>query len=178
MPVWNLDSRSHVGYLRTTYSPATHFVLTLYRLPTELWQCPALRTLCLRANRLTSDALGLTPGLARCAAPLEARADPRTAPPTISPTPSRLSPSSLTPPPCFSPSHPVDSPPTRPISPYLILSHPISSHLIPSRAASKVLDLGENKLGPAFPHVGSMAGLQHLHLPSNRIAELPAEQVP
>ena len=41
-----------------------------------------------------------------------------------------------------------------------------------------MLDLGENKLGPAFPHVGSMAGLQHLHLPSNRIAELPAEQVP
>jgi Leucine-rich repeat (LRR) protein len=41
-----------------------------------------------------------------------------------------------------------------------------------------VLDLGENKLGPAFPHVSSMVSLQHLHLPSNRISALPAEQVP
>ena len=41
-----------------------------------------------------------------------------------------------------------------------------------------MLDLGENKLGPAFPHVSSMVSLQHLHLPSNRISALPAEQVP
>ena len=69
-----------------------------------------------------------------------------------------------------------------PISPYLALSRPTSPYLaLLSRPISRrlqVLDLGENKLGPAFPHVGSMAALQHLHLPSNRIAELPAEQVP
>ena len=72
-----------------------------------MWQCAALHALCLRANRLTTEALGLD----HCAAPLE------------------------------------------------------------------VLDLGENRLGPAFPPLGSMVSLQHLHLPSNRIAQLPAEQV-
>ena len=32
-------------------------------------------------------------------------------------------------------------------------------------------------MGPALPLVGSMTSLQHLHLPSNHIAELPAEQL-
>lgn len=40
-----------------------------------------------------------------------------------------------------------------------------------------MLDLGENRLGPALPRVGCLGCLQHLHLPSNRIAALPAEQL-
>ena len=166
-----LPCRLPTNYVLTGYSLCTHFVQAAHRavaVPRPPHALPA----CQQAHLGRTRPHTRPRALRRTA---RGASQPSYSPPNHIPHP--LSPVTFLPnppslllpfPPRWLPAHPSD----------LALSHPISSYLIPSRDASKVLDLGENKLGPAFPHVGSMAGLQHLHLPSNRIAELPAEQVP
>jgi len=39
------------------------------------------------------------------------------------------------------------------------------------------LDLGENRLGPELPLLSLLPSLMHVHLPTNRIDELPAEEL-
>lgn len=44
-------------------------------------------------------------------------------------------------------------------------------------APLEVLDLGENRLGPELPLLSLLPSLMHVHLPTNRIDELPAEEL-